>query len=85
MRFYRDSIPERLASDEKVVDYLNKLVASSSPMRSMKLVVLGNGGIGKTTFVDHLTKVLALNPLVFTFRKAFGTKKVYNFLLIKHK
>lgn len=56
------------------------LITSSTPMRSMKVIILGNGRIGKTTFVKHLTNVLVHNPLVGTFNK-IAKKKVFNSII----
>lgn len=64
MRYYRSSIPKSCTTEQKVQQHLDDLVTSSAPWRSMKTIVLGNGQIGKTTFVNYLKNVLAKNPLL---------------------
>lgn len=71
MKFYRDSIPRSCTTTKEIKRYLDELVASGAPWRSMKTIVLGNGQIGKTTFVGHLKNVLANKSLL---------NSVYNFV-----
>lgn len=53
----RSSIPENLDKD-KIEPFLRELQKSSHPLKKMKLVVLGHGGIGKTTLLAALRNIL---------------------------
>lgn len=79
VKFYRDSIPKSCTTEEKMNKYLDLLVGSSSPMRSMKMIVLGNGRIGKTTFVKYLSNVLLHSSVVSKITKK---REVPNNMLI---
>jgi hypothetical protein len=57
----RDSIPRHLEKKEDMESFLKELMASSEPLRSMKLVVLGNGQIGKTTLLHAMKNILSPN------------------------
>lgn len=53
----RNSVPRTLTIKE-IELFLKEIVKASSDWRSMKLVVLGNGRIGKTTTIDTIMKLI---------------------------
>jgi hypothetical protein len=59
-KILRDSIPHHLDNSKQIYEFLEALTAGSEPLRSMKLVVLGNGQIGKTTLINAMKNML--NP-----------------------
>jgi DNA replication protein DnaC len=59
-KILRDSIPRCLDTSKHIYEFLEALTAGSEPLRQMKLVVLGNGQIGKTTLLNAMYNML--NP-----------------------
>ena len=53
----RQSVPHSLAQ-ESIQPFLEDLMTKSEPWRAMKLVVLGNGQIGKTTMLHSLKQLV---------------------------
>lgn len=56
----RNSIPQHLPVGE-MRQFLYALMKNSEPLRSMKLVVLGHGRIGKTTLLNAMRNILDAN------------------------
>ncbi len=54
---YRDSVPRDTPID-RIEKFVEQLLNGSEERREMKLVVLGNGGIGKTTLLYTTKKLL---------------------------
>ncbi len=54
---YRDSVP-RDTKINQIEKFVEQLLAGSEERREMKLVVLGNGRIGKTTLLCTIKKLL---------------------------
>lgn len=48
----------RTLSIKEIEPFLKEMVKESSDWRKLKLVVLGNGRIGKTTTIDAITKLI---------------------------
>jgi hypothetical protein len=55
---FRDSVPEELTKATEIKQFLADLVASPTEWRAMKILVLGNGQIGKTTLVKHISRLV---------------------------
>eukprot|EP00026_Physarum_polycephalum_P001439 Phypoly_transcript_01440.p1 GENE.Phypoly_transcript_01440~~Phypoly_transcript_01440.p1 ORF type:complete len:1130 (-),score=207.03 Phypoly_transcript_01440:9-3374(-) len=60
-KILRNSIPHHLTKDRDVRAFVTELMKSSEELRAMKLVVLGNGRIGKTTLLHAMQKILDPN------------------------
>lgn len=56
-KIQRNSIPQHL-QDNDIKEFLSQLMKSGEEFRAMKLVVLGNGRIGKTTLLHTIKKIL---------------------------
>ncbi len=52
-------------------NYIEQLIAGSEQWRAMKLVVLGNGGIGKTTLLRAFDRLLFPDSAHQVFRQSF--------------
>jgi hypothetical protein len=57
-KVHKNSIPRHLKSEEDMRTFLKELISSSTPLRSMKMVVLGHGHIGKTTLLTSMHNIL---------------------------
>jgi Cdc6-like AAA superfamily ATPase len=53
----RNSVPRSIKEDD-IKSFLHELMKKSTPWHSMKLVVLGNGRIGKTTLLHMMLQLL---------------------------
>lgn len=59
---YRDSVPQHLRTEQDMAAFVKELMANNNEeFRAMKLVVLGNGRVGKTTLLCALKKLLDPN------------------------
>jgi hypothetical protein len=54
----RNSIPQSLEQEEDIRAFLKELMEGSKDLRTMKLIVLGDGRIGKTTLLNAMKSVL---------------------------
>lgn len=59
-KLHRNSIPRNLYEEKDIRQFVSALMSNSEEFRAMKLVVLGNGKIGKTTLLRALKEVI--NP-----------------------
>jgi len=53
----RNSVPQNL-EEEQIQPFLQQLMTSSEAWRAIKLVILGNGRIGKTTMLHAVRRIL---------------------------
>ena len=60
-RHQRNSVPRHLVIEKDIHNFLMELQHSSENWHAMKLVVLGNGQIGKTTMLHAMKKLLNQN------------------------
>jgi hypothetical protein len=73
---HRDSIPEFLTNKEEIIRFLEELQKSSEEWRVMKLIILGNGQIGKTTFVQFIKQITNLVFFIYIYLcSVFDIKK----------
>ncbi len=57
--FHRNSVPRRVDMSEKEMrTFISQLIQEGEQWKSMKMVVLGNGRIGKTTLLRTFDKLL---------------------------
>ncbi len=54
-------------SREEMKKYLEVLMRDSKPWKSIKLIVLGNGRIGKTTLLETFNQILQVKERVSFF------------------
>jgi hypothetical protein len=54
----RNSVPQSLELEEDIQAFLKELMSGSKDLRTMKLIVLGDGRIGKTTLLNAMKAVL---------------------------
>lgn len=52
-------------------DRLKELMEANEEWRLMKVIVLGNGRIGKTTFIHFLHKLLAPETVLLSYKRKF--------------
>lgn len=57
-KIQRDSVPEGRLTEAKTEQFLQELMKSSEIWKSMKLIFIGHGQIGKTTLVTAFKKLL---------------------------
>jgi hypothetical protein len=57
----RNSVPQAIQGEKEIQIFIEQLQRKSEVWRSMKLVILGHGRIGKTTLLQSLRQVLAQN------------------------
>ncbi len=56
---HRNSVPRNInMREEEMRNYIKQLISGSEQWRAMKLVVLGNGRIGKTTLLRAFDRIL---------------------------
>lgn len=57
-RTHAESVPPSLITAGEIRDYLRKIMEGNEEWRAMKVVVLGNGKIGKSTLIYEIKKTL---------------------------
>jgi hypothetical protein len=80
----RNSVPEYLDTREKMRKFLQELQRDYEEWRAMKLIVLGNGRIGKTTLLHTIRHFLnqPLNETVWLFLYFFYLTLYIPFLFL---
>jgi hypothetical protein len=65
----RNSIPQSLEKEGDIRAFLKELMEGSKDLRAMKLIVLGDGRVGKTTLLNAMKAVLEPkhHQVTFTF------------------
>ncbi len=64
---HRNNIPRfGTTLKEEIRVHIQALLRNSEPFKSMKLITLGNRGIGKTTLVDTFSRILDPNFQVYS-------------------
>ncbi len=60
---HRNSVPRRIdMSKDEMKNYVEQLMKGSEQWKAMKMVVLGNGRIGKTTLLHSFDQILLPSP-----------------------
>ncbi len=54
----RNSVPRVPMEKDEMRKYIDQLISDSEPWRAIKMVVLGNGRIGKTTLLRYIDKII---------------------------
>lgn len=67
--FHRNSVPPSMQEKQQIRNFLQEMGNSVEEWRSLKLVVLGHGQIGKTTFLVALKRLLHPSLLQRSFNK----------------
>lgn len=73
-KLHRNTVPF-LTPIDKIQSSLNESLRESEEWKTMKIVVLGNGGIGKTTLVSELLQYAQTN-LIHKVKALFTSPKV---------
>lgn len=50
----RRSIPKKMEDHDEIKSFLTELIGTGEPMNSLKLLVLGNGEVGKTSLLNSI-------------------------------
>ncbi len=74
-KIHRNSVPRRYMSKEDMKEYLKQLMAEGEQWKAIKMVVLGNGRIGKTTLLHSIRQLLTSSQLVCLFLSCFDLRK----------